>query len=123
MLELKARHILDRRIGYLQVPQELASLTTLTRLNLSWNTGTREATVASGAHADETNLVPKMRVTEQSCRFLLHFPSNVEVLLMVTQEEKAALAGLITNLQRVRYGLSVLFMQLSQEFVVEISVW
>lgn len=84
----------------MQVPQELAGLTMLTSLNLRGNAAGRDAAVALGVIAEGVALVPKMRVTEEGCRFLLHFPVLAELYLTVTQEEKAALAGFLAELQR-----------------------
>ena len=100
----------------MQMPQELASLTTLTELNLRQNPGHREA---ANALRHAVPLVPKMRVTEQSCRFLLHIPVLRTVYLTVTPEEKSALSGLHNwkDPQVLRNGPRVLSLELSQEYV------
>ena len=49
--------------------------------------------MALGVQVAGVALVPKMRVTEQGCRFLLQFPALAVLCLSVTGEEKAALAG------------------------------
>ena len=94
--------MLNGWVAYMQVPQELAGLTTLTYLNLCNNTVSMEAAVTLGVQ--EIALVPKMRVTEQGFSFLLHFPALADLWLSVTGEEKAALAGFLTELQRGRSG-------------------
>jgi len=60
--------------------------------------------VALGVHMEGVAMVPKMRVTEQGCRFLLQFPALAVLCLSVTEEEKAALAGFLTELQSSRNG-------------------
>ena len=95
-------NMFNRWLLNMQVPQELAGLTTLTYLSLLENSGSREAAVALGVHMEGVALEPKMRVTEQGCRFLLHFPALAKLNLLVTAEEKAALAGFVTELQRGR---------------------
>ena len=108
---------MKREAGWLQVPQELASLTALTRLDLDWNAGRAEAPV--GVQSDGVVLMPKMRVTEQGCRFLLHFSVLAAVHLMVTEEEEAALAGLLTDLREGRDGPCPVCFKRSQEFILE----
>ena len=98
-----------------QVPQELAGLTPLTRLCLL-DCG---AGVASGVHPDGKHaMVPKMRVSEQNCRFLLHFPFLANISLSVTKEEKAALelAGFLTKLQVGKSSDFCFFLGVCEEF-------
>ena len=77
-----------------QVPQELAKLTTLTNLNLLYN-WEDEALAAGPSEL-------KMRVTPANCRFLLKFPVLAKLSLEVSQEEREAIAGFLTELQRGR---------------------
>ena len=92
-------------MGCMQVPLELASLTTLTKLSLLWN-GKRRAPGLERVQRgqDGSVLVPKMRVTEQGCRFLLHFPVLAALLLSVTRKEEAALAEFLADPQMGRNG-------------------
>lgn len=110
----------------MQVPQELAGLTTLTYLSLFNSLASREAAVALGMQLDffeGVALVPKMRVTEQGCRFLLHFPALAFLDLSVTEKEKAALAGFLTELQRGRNGPFQVCLNHSRAFVLEKKPW
>ena len=109
--------MLNGRIAYMQVPQELAGLTTLTYLNLLNTTGSREAVVALGVQMEGVGLVPKMRVTEQGCRFLLHLPALASLSLSVTGEERAAMAGFLTKLQRGRNGPFHLYLDNSEAYI------
>ena len=103
----------------MQVPQELAGLTTLTYLSLLRNAGSREVAVALGLQMKGVALVPKMRVTEQGCRFLLPFPALAYLSLSVTVEEKAALVGFLTELQRSRNGPVRLHLDMSGANIAE----
>ena len=103
----------------MQVPQELAGLTTLTYLSLLNNAGSREVVVALGVRMEGVGRVPKMRVTRQRCRFLLHFPALADLRLSVTGEEKAALAGFLTELQRGRSGPLRLHLDNSEASILE----
>lgn len=95
----------------MQVPCELASLTTLTMLNLSMSAGS--------VFTDGRGTVPKMRVTEQSCRFLLHFPALAALRLDVTGEERAALAGFLADLQAGRDCPCDVILRHSLDFIAE----
>lgn len=101
--------------GCMQVPHELASLTTLTMLDLLWNSASREGPMSVYAKG----LVPKMRVTEQNCRFLLQFPALAALHLDVTQEEKAALAGFLADLQTGKDCACIVTFRLTEKWVVE----
>ena len=81
----------------MQVPQELATLTTLTKLNLMYNW--EEKAFAEGR--PKTSAL-KMRVTPANCRFLLRFHVLAHLSLEVTQEEDDALEEFLTELQRGR---------------------
>ena len=86
--------------GCIQVPQELATLTTLTKLNLIYNwTQSGPDLIQSSQEAAQAL---KMRVTPANCRFLLRFCVLADLTLEVTQEESDALAEFITELQRGR---------------------
>lgn len=100
-------YVLDWWTNWLQVPQELASLTALEWLDLSDN-------AALGVQPDAP--ARKMKVTDQNCRFLLHFPAIAAVHLSVTQEEKSALAGLLTDMERSRGRPSIFILELSRQF-------
>ena len=85
----------------MQVPQELASLTTLTMLSLARNQGTRDAGRALGWYSGDGLLVmPKMWVTEEACRYLLHFPVLSALYLTVFQGEAPVPGGLFAHLQK-----------------------
>ena len=72
----------------------MAKLTTLTELNLIYN-WEDEAPAAAPSEL-------KMRVTPENCRFLLDFPVLAKLSLEVSQEERQAIAGFLTELQRGR---------------------
>ena len=81
--------------------------------------------MALGVQMEGVALVPKMRVTEQGCRFLLHFPALAELSLSVTGEEKAALAGFLNELQRGRNGPCHVYLDNSDSkaFISEQQTW
>ena len=97
------------------MPQELASLTNLISLDLSENVGA----VGVEEDAPEKNLLPKMRVHDAGLRFLLHMPRLAAVHLSVTEEERADLAGLLGDLERVRSGSCAVLLDLSKENIME----
>ena len=70
---------------------------------------------------DAPDLLPKMRVNEWSCRFLLQLPRLAAVHLSVTQEERAALdaAGLLADLRSVRKGACCVRLDPSEAFITE----
>lgn len=110
--------------GCTQVPQELAGLTTLTWLDLCSNAGSAEAAAALGIRSEEGDkLVPKMRVTEQGRRFLLHFLALAALTLSVTEEEEAALAKFLSELQSGRKGPFELVLRDTQEFNPVEEAW
>lgn len=89
----------------MQVPQDLSCLTQLTRLDLRMNA---IVPIPYPGGAWDISTAPRMRVTEQGCRFLLNFPALASIYLTVIEEERAALAGFIASMRRVREGRSVL---------------
>ena len=111
--------MLNKWVAYIQVPQELAGLTTLTCLSMMSNGASMEVAAALGVQMKGVAMVPKMRVTEQGCRFLLHFPALAILSLSVTGEEKAAVAGFLAELQRGRNGPFRLHLDDSEAFISE----
>ena len=111
--------LVDRWHVSFQVPQELAGLSTLTRLCLL-KCG---AGVAGVVHRGE-KVVPKMRVTEENCRFLLHFPVLKDISLSVTEEEKAALerAGFLMKLQEGKCSAFFPHLEVCREFISKVDV-
>lgn len=111
---LHACYAIDSRMPHhaaccTQVPQELSSLTTLTKLNLCSNVAPEETARVGQPNEDGEIQLPKMRLTETSLRFLLHFPYLRIVYLSITWEERDALAGFRTDMRRVHKGRNVLF--------------
>ena len=106
-------------MGHVQVPQELSSLTQLTKLNLYLNAAAQDGAPAGDVVQDDdgTVLRPKMRVNEQGCRYMLTFPALRIVYLNVTRAERAALAGLRADMRRVRKGRNVMHLKLSEAFI------
>lgn len=100
----------------MQVPQELSSLTTLTKLSLHENYAPVEQAPDSEEDEHGRRKLPKMRLTEESLRFLLHFPHLKIVYLSATREEREALAGFRADMRRVRKGRNVLHFKLSQHW-------
>lgn len=111
---------MDTWVDCVQVPQELAKLSTLTFLNLSRNAASSQrADIPLKLAPNGRILVPKMRVTQRNCGFMLHFPSLSCLGLSVTEEEKAALRGLFTKLEIVRSGAIRFLLGICEEFVPE----
>ena len=107
-------------LGRMQVPQELSSLTQLTKLNLYQNAAASTSGEPAGDTVQDEDgnvLRPKMRVTEQGCRYLLTFGALRTVYLTVTKEERAALAGFRADMRRVRKGRNVVYLRLSEAFI------
>lgn len=99
------------------MPQELSSLTTLTKLHLFQNAAPRHAALSQEENEHGQVQVPKMRLTEQSLRWMLHCPRLRIVYLSATKAEREALAGFRADMRRVRKGRNVLHFKLCEDHI------